>query len=122
MTWVQKALEQLDLSVEWRSLGKMAWRYVEEDSCLTLAPALLEMVGGADDGEAVYPFYTLEVSSFVEIFDGPPTTHWDGMANELSMESKIDGDDAWIIFKREPFDDDEPQDVVDPDGGIREKN
>lgn len=121
MTWMQKALDQLDHSLEWQSLGQMAWRYLDEDSCLTLAPALLEMLGGADDGQAVYPFYSLDVSSFVEIFDEPPSTVWNGMTNELSMEGKIDGDDAWIIFQREPFDDDEPQDVVEPDGGIREK-
>lgn len=121
MTWVQKAIDQLDRALEWSSLGKMSWRYDEEDSCLTLAPALLEVVGGADDGEAVYPFYSLDVSAFGEVFDEPPTTMWAGMSNELSMEGVIDGNDAWIVFRREPFDDDDAQDVVDPDGGVREK-
>jgi len=37
------------------------------------------------------------------------------------MEGEIEGKEAWIIFREEPFDDDEPQDVVEPDGGIRDK-
>ena len=122
MKWVQKALNQLDRALEWSSLGKISWRYAQEESCLTLAPALLEVVGGADDGEAVYPFYSLEVSAFGEVFDEPPSTLWNGMTNELSMEGRIGGDNAWIIFRREPFDDDQPQDVVEPDGGVRERH
>jgi len=119
MTWIQKALDQLDQSLEWKSLGKISWRYDPDDSCLMLAPALLEMVGGANDGEEVYPSYSLDVSSFSVVFDELPVTIWDGMANELSMEGNIDGNDAWIIIRRDPFDDDEPNDIVEPGGGIR---
>jgi hypothetical protein len=121
MEWVEKVLDQLDQSLEWQSLGKLSWRFDEEDNHLRLAPALMEMSGGADDGQEVYPFYSLDVSSLIEVFDKPPSMSWSTMTNEFSLEGPIGGNDSWITFCRDPFDDDEPQDMVDPDGGIRQK-
>lgn len=82
----------------------------------------MELVGGADDGEPVYPFYGLQISHLVELFDEPPEVSWDAMHNELSVEGLIDGDQAWITFSREPFADAEPEDVLDPEGNLRKKN
>ena len=121
MRWVEKLLDQLDGSIEWQSLGTLAWRYSEEEGWLLIAPSPLEIVGGAEDGESVFPFYSLHISILIEIFDELPTMLWDSMRNELSIEGKIDGSDAWITFCREPFEDDEPQDILDPDGSMRKK-
>jgi hypothetical protein len=87
-----------------------------------LVPSLVELVGGAADDEWVYPLYALNVSHLIEVFDEPPEMLWDTMSNEISLEGKIDGDDAWIILSREPFEDEEPRDVFDPNGGIRNNN
>ena len=69
----------------------------------------------------MYPFYSLHISHLIEIFDEPPELRWDTMNNEFSVEGRIDGDDVWVTFSREPFDDEEPEDVLDPEGGIRKK-
>jgi hypothetical protein len=121
MRWVDKCLDKLNEALELWSPGTISWRFHEDENCLRLAPSLVELVGGADDGEPVYPFYSLDVSHLIEIFDELPEMLWETMSNEFSVEGKIAGDDAWIIFSREPFDDDEPQDVLDPKGGIRKK-
>src|SRR5436309_11904356 len=121
MRWVEKFFDQLDLSLEWHSPGTMAWRFAEEEGWLQIAPCPLEVVGGADDGESVYPFYSLHVSALLEVFDDVPEMLWSTMAHEFSLEGKIDGQDAWITFHEAPFDGEEPDDVLDPNSGIRKK-
>jgi hypothetical protein len=122
MRWVEKLLDQIDKTLEWKSLGTISWRFHKYENRLRLAPSLVELIGGADDGEPVYPFYSLNISHLIEVFDAPPEMIWDTMSNEFSLEGKIDGDDAWITLSREPFDDEEPRDILDPKGGIRKKN
>lgn len=121
MRWIEKFLDQLDTAIEWQSPGTMSWRFHEDENWLRLAPSLVELVGGADDGEAVYPFFSLHFLNLMGIFDELPEMSWDGMNNEFSVEGKIDGDDAWITISREPFEDEEPEDVFDSQGGIRKK-
>lgn len=121
MRWVEKFLDKLGEAVELQSPGTISWCFNEEENWLRVAPSLVEIVGGADDGESVYPLYSLQMSILIESFDELPEMLWDTMNNELSVEGKIDGDEAWITFSKEPFDDDEPQDVIDPNGGIRKK-
>jgi hypothetical protein len=121
MRWLEKVLDRLDEALEWHSPGTISWRFHEDENWLRLAPSTVELVGGADDGESVYPFYSLHVSHLIEIFDEPPELRWDTMNNEFSVEGRIDGDDVWVTFSREPFDDEEPEDVLDPEGGIRKK-
>lgn len=121
MRWVEKFLDQLDQSLEWQSLGTMAWRFSEVEGWLQIAPCPLEVVGGADDGESVYPFYAIHVANLIEVFDAVPQIMWSTMNGEFSLEGKIGGDDAWITFNEAPFEDEEPRDVLDPKGGIRPK-
>lgn len=121
MRWVEKFLDQLDVSLEWQSEGTLAWRFYEEEGWLQIAPCPLEVVGGADDGETVYPFYSLHVAELIEIFDAVPDMLWTTMNGEFSLEGKIDGDDAWITFYEAPFENEEAQDILDPKGGIRPK-
>jgi hypothetical protein len=122
MRWVEKFLDRLDQSLEWRSLGTMAWRFHEDERWLQISPRPLEVVGGADDGGTVYPFYSLNVSHLIEVFDGVPEMLWTTMNGEFSLEGKIDGNDAWITFHEAPLiGDEEPGDVLDPKGGIRPK-
>lgn len=122
MEWVDAFLDRLDEAVEWHSPGKLCCRYVPDEDRLLIAPAVLEMVGGADDGESVFPFFTLHVSHLIEVFDEFPEMMWNTMLNEFSIEGKIDGEEAWVTISREPFDDEEPENIVDPRGGIRKKN
>lgn len=121
MRWVEKFLDQLDQALEWQSPGTMSWRFLEAENWLRIAPCPIELVGGAEDGGAVYPFFFLHLSNLIERFDELPEMFWDTMNDEFSLEGKIDGDHAWITVSREPFDDEEPQDVLDPKGGIRKK-
>lgn len=121
MRWVEKFLDQLDQSMEWHSLGTMAWRFHEDEGWLQVAPCPLEVVGGADDGESVYSFYSLHVANLIEVFDAVPQMLWTTIDGEFSLEGKIGGDDAWITLHDAPFEDEEPGAVIDPDGGIRPK-
>jgi hypothetical protein len=121
MRWVEKVLDQLDQSLEWQSPGALSWRFHEDENWLRLAPSVVELVGGADDGESVYSFFSLNISHLIEIFDQLPEMLWNTRSDEFSLEGKINGEDAWITLSREPFDDEEPQNVLDPKGGIREK-
>ncbi len=121
MRWVDECLERLNEALELRSPGTISWRFHEDENWLRLGPSLVELVGGAEDGEPVYPFFSLHVSHLIEIFDELPEMLWDTMNNEFSLEGKIAGDDAWITFSSEPFDDEEPHDVLDPKCGIRKK-
>src|SRR5271170_7780333 len=107
MRWVEKFLEHLDQSLEWQSMGTLAWRFVEEESWLLIAPCPLEVVGGADDGESVYPFYSLHIANLIEVFVAVPQMLWTTIDGEFSLEGKIDGDDAWITFHHAPFEDEE---------------
>lgn len=99
--------------------GTLSWRFVEDG--LLLAPTLVEIVGGAEDGEMVYPFFSLDVSHLVAVFDEVPNMHWNTMHDEFSLEGKIAGEDAWITFFRVPFDDENPEDLLDPKGAIRKR-
>ena len=121
MDWVNKFLDKLGEVLELKSPGKVSWRYNEFEDWLLVAPSVLELAGGANDGESVYPFFALHVSDLSEIFDEPPELFWDTMNDEFSVQGKIDGDDAWITIFRNPFEDDEPDDIVDPNGAIRKK-
>ena len=121
MRWLEKVLDQLDQALEWQSPGAISWRFHEDENWLGLAPSVVELVGGADDGESVYSFFSLHLSHLIEIFDELPEMLWNTMTNEFSLEGKIDGEDAWITLSREPFDDEEPEEVLDPKGGIRKK-
>jgi hypothetical protein len=96
-------------------------RFSEDEGWLQIAPCPLEVVGGADDGESVYPFYSLHVANLIEVFDAVPQMLWTTIDGQFSLEGKIDGDDAWITFHQAPFEDEEPRDVLDPKGGIRPK-
>lgn len=91
MEWVETVLRQLDGSLECQSEGTISWRFIEDENCLLLAPSVIEIVGGAEDGETVYPFYSLAVSQLVQVFDELPDMHWDTMNDEFSLEGKIDG-------------------------------
>ena len=121
MQWVEKLLDQLDLALEWQSMGTAAGRFHEDEGWLQIAPCPLEVVGGADDGESVYPFYSLDVAHLIEVFDAVPEMLWATMGGEFSLEGKIGGDDAWVTFFDAPFEDEEVEDVLDPNGGIRKK-
>jgi hypothetical protein len=119
--WVEKFLDRLDEALEWQSMGTLAWRFHPDDGWLQIAPCPFEVVGGADDGESVFPFFSLHVTHLIEIFDAMPEMQWNTMNGELSLEGKIGGSDAWVTLQQAPFEDEEPTDVIDPDGGTRRK-
>src|SRR5450432_2352473 len=100
MRWFEKVLDQLEQSLEWMSPGALSWRFDEEENWLRLAPSVIEVVGGADDGESVYSFFSLDVSHLIEIFDELPEMIWNTMSNEFWVEGKVDGEDAWITLSR----------------------
>lgn len=121
MQWVDLFLEQLQGAIEGHAPGSISWRFNSDENELRIAPGLVELVGGAQDGETVFPTYWLDISQVIEVFDAPPQVHWNTLDNEICIEGLIAGEEAWIIFARDPFDDDDPRDILDPKGRVRRK-
>ena len=101
--------------------GKVGVAILRGERLLRMAPCPLEVVGGADDGEVIFPNFSLHIAHLIEVFDGVPEILWSTMNGEISLDGKIDGEEAWIMLYDRPFDDEEPGDVLDPEGGIRPK-
>lgn len=107
-TWVERAVEHLQSCLEIESLGGVSWRFVEVEGLMIIAPSLLEMVGGRNDGEEIYSFFNLDVGELVEVFDEPPVIYWSTREQMVSLEGRIGGEDAWLQIRSLPFDDEEP--------------
>ena len=118
--WINRVFDQLDGCLEFESLGGMSWRLTDE-GLLVIAPSGIEMVGGRDDGEEVFPFFRLEISELAKLFDEPPDISWSARGQSVWFEGKIDGETAWMEVRATPFDNEDPRFVVYPDGSVREK-
>ena len=118
--WVKTALDRLDACLQWESLGGMGWRLIE-DGPLIVAPALIEMIGGRNDGEEVFAAFSLDLGEFARVFDAPPQIIWSTRERSVSFEGKIGEEDAWIEIRSEPFDDDTSHFNLYADGSLGEK-
>ena len=88
---------------------------------MLVAPDVIELVGGEHDGEDVYPFLTIDLSELSEEFDETPEMTWHTMHDELWVNGKIDGENAFVIFRRTPFSDVAPTSHVFDGNKLREK-
>ena len=105
--WVDAILEVLEGCIESYSPGSFELRFVPEECQLSIAPALVEIVGGAEDGEEAFAYFSLQLAALARAFDGLPHMSWNTMQDELHVEGTIDGEDAWITVQKFPFGDDE---------------
>jgi hypothetical protein len=120
--WVDTVLDVLDACLESYSPGSFELRFSPEECQLIIAPALAEMVGGAEDGEEVYAPFSLHLAELVKAFDALPEMSWYTMHDELHMEGEIDGEDVWIILQKFPFKDDEKPRWLIEEGVLRRRN
>jgi hypothetical protein len=120
-TWIARAIERFDTCLELNSPGGMSWRFVEDDHLLIIAPSTIEMVGGRDDGESIFPSFHLDVGDLAGVFDEPPQISWSTREQTVSLEGKIAGKDAWIEVQSEPFNDEGPRYNLYSDGSLGEK-
>ena len=119
--WMEKLIDQLESNIELDSPGSLDIRYNEVECQILIAPDVVELVGGEHDGDEVYPFFTVHLSALCESFDETPEVMWLTMHNELWVEGKIGGEDAFIIFRRNPFDDVGPASQVLEGNMLREQ-
>jgi len=89
--WTDKVLDQLETFLELASPGDFDTRLIEEDDHLLMAPDLVEMVGGPDDGAECYPFITVRLRELLELFDEVLGATWNTQHRELDVHGKIDG-------------------------------
>ena len=61
---------------ESHSLGSFELRFSPEECQLIIAPAVPEMVGGAEDGEEVFPFFSIHLAELAKAFDALPMARW----------------------------------------------
>jgi len=108
--WVDAVLESLE--VETDSAGGLHWAFIPEEGQLTLAPAVAELQGGAQDGAEVYSFYRVELNSFFMLFDEMPTVSFSTRDGECSVEGMIEDTHAWIVCQTHPFEDESPSFTV----------
>jgi hypothetical protein len=119
--WLKQVFEVLETCVEGYGPGSFDARICPDECHVTVAPVLAEIVGGAEDGEEVYPLFAVHLAELANAFDKPPETTWDTMHDELHVEGEIQGEDVWITFQKSPFrDDDEPQWVIER-GSLRRR-
>lgn len=119
--WLERLISQIEACLELGSLGGIDVRYNESEEQLIIAPDIAELVGGPDDGEEVFPFFSLHVTALLEVFEKHPEVTWHTMHDELWVEGRIDGQDAFVIFRRHPFDDAGPANQVVDGGTLRDK-
>ena len=96
-------MAKLESFVELQSPGALDIRSAEGE--LVIAPDVLELVGGEDDGDEVFPFFNVELSALMDEFDERPEVTWNTMHDELSVEGQIGGTAAYVSFRRNPFSD-----------------
>lgn len=101
--WVEHFCALLGEFVELESPGTIEWRFVPREQQLVVAPGLLELVGGAEDGEVVYPYFVVHLRELAEEFDSPPSLEWNTMHDELWVSGEMDGEEAFVILRKEPF-------------------
>jgi len=88
---------------------------------LIIAPVLAEIVGGAEDGEEVFPFFSMHLAALAQAFDALPEMSWDTMHDDLHVEGEIDGEDAWITIQKFPFEEEDRPRWVIEGGTIRKR-
>jgi len=62
------------------------------------------------------PLFSLQFAELVKVFDSLPEMCWNTIYDELHLEGEIDGEDAWITLQKLPFQDDQPQWLIE--GGV----
>ncbi len=108
--WVDAVLDALEGCIEGYGPGSFDLRFIAEESHLIVAPATIEMVGGAEDGEEICQQFSIHLAELAKKFDAMPEISWDTMYDELHIDGEINGEDAWITFQKFPIEDnDEPQ-------------
>jgi len=120
--WVDTVLDMFDACVEGYSPGSFELRFISEESQLVIAPALAEMVGGAEDGEEVYAPFSVHLAELAKAFDVLSEMSWNTMHDELHLEGEIDGEDVWITLQKFPFEDDEKPRWLIEEGVLRRRN
>ncbi len=120
--WVEAILDVLEGCIEGYSPGSFELRFIPEECQLIIAPAVAEIVGGAEDGEEVFAYFSIHLAAVAQAFDALPEMSWDTMHDELHVEGEIDGEDAWITVQKFPLTDDEKPRWVIEGGALRRRN
>ncbi len=115
--WVEAIVDVL----EGCSPGSFELQFSPVECQLIIAPSLAEIVGGAEDGEEVFPFFSMHLAALAQIFDALPEMSWDTMHDELHVEGEIDGEDAWITIRKFPFEEEASPRWVIAGGTIRRR-
>ena len=119
--WMDTLLDNLESFVEFQTPGSLDIRYNTADCKLIIAPDVLELVGGEHDGDEVFAFFTVDLTALMNEFDELPEVMWNTMHDELWVDGQIDGADAFVIFRRNPFSDAGPASQVTDGNTIRKK-
>ena len=115
-------MDRLETFLELESPGAIAVRVIEEDDHLLIAPDLVEMVGGPDDGAECFPSITVRLLELLELFDEVLGATWNTQHRELNVDGKIGGKDVSVTIQREPFEDVEKARFVFEEGVLRAKD
>jgi len=119
--WVDVILDVLEGCIEGYSPGSFELQFSPVECQLIIAPVLAEIVGGAEDGEEVFPFFSTHLAALAQAFDALPEMSWDTMHDDLHVEGEIDGEDAWITIQKFPFEEEDRPRWVIEGGTIRKR-
>ena len=99
--WIDALLAKLEAFIELQSPGSLDIRCAEGE--LVIAPDVLELVGGENDGDEFFPYFNVELSGLMDEFDEHPEVTWNTVHDELCVDGQIGGAAAFVIFRRNPF-------------------
>jgi len=121
-SWAIRLVNVADEFLELQGHGTLEWRWCEAEDQLHFAPGLVELVGGAEDGEMIYPFLAVNLSALLLEFDATPSMEWDTMHDELWVGGTVQEKEAFLVIRKEPFSDAlEAGHVLDQNARLREK-
>ncbi len=67
--WVDAILDVLEGCIEGYSPGSFELQFSPMECQLMVAPAMAEIVGRAEDGEEVFPFFSMHLAALAQTFD-----------------------------------------------------
>jgi hypothetical protein len=88
---------------------------------LQVAPSVIEISGGKDDGDTVFDFVDVDLLGVPKCFDEVESFSYDpdyGERPRLTLTGKKGKHEVVVEIYFEPFEDDEPQTVFDVNRGV----
>lgn len=125
--WLESLVDEVGGCMEAHNvLGPLGYRWGEEDDAwqVMVYACAAELVGGAEDGAAISPGFSLDLQKLFAAFSQVTDVHWqshgfgphDHAGQHISIEAVYQGHEVFLQVLREAPPDEDPQFKVDFSG------